>query len=354
MDDDQLQSIALVIANSDRILHNITEMPAIFNEFRDSFKIRGGVLSVKNNVDVCTAAEVAKAEFSGTIEAGHPLWGTLESSVVVTEVDADVGGTHVSGASGSTTIADADMSPDLNDRSVQLLRQLGFSASGQGVRGTSASARSASAGSGDVNPTARPCAYSDFRLDDRAPVSHGEADAAAAGLSTRMGWKRADVPGGFVMQLPYGAAGPAPAPSEATPHDEPKAKMWTWLSNNMPAAPPQPVPGADKGKGKSKGRGSFLLDSGSPAMNTWVPSLPKPSTAANAWQSTPAAENSKGSAWDQTGEPWNADSNRGWQGQRWSGRHWQDDADRPPAAKRGSAPYQHKGKKGRKGHDQGS
>ncbi len=68
------------------------------------------MLSLKNNVDVCTAAEVAKAEFAGTVEADHPLWGTLGSSVVVTEVDADVGGTHVSGASGSTTIADADMS----------------------------------------------------------------------------------------------------------------------------------------------------------------------------------------------------------------------------------------------------
>jgi len=157
------------------------------------------------------------------------------------------------------------------------------------------------------------------------------------------------------MQLPYGAAGPAPAPSEATPYDEPKAKMWTWLSNNMPAAPPQPVPGVDKGKGKSKGRGSFLLDSGSPAMNTWAPSLPKPSTAVNAWQSPPAAGSSKGSAWDQTEEPWNTDSNRGWQGQEWSRSHWRDDADRPPArAKRGSAPYQHKGKKGKKGHDPAS
>ncbi len=37
MDDDQLKSIALMMANSDRIQRNITEMPAIFNEFRDSF-----------------------------------------------------------------------------------------------------------------------------------------------------------------------------------------------------------------------------------------------------------------------------------------------------------------------------
>ena len=43
MDDDQLKSIALMIAGSDRIKYNITEMPAIFNEFRDSFKIKGGV-----------------------------------------------------------------------------------------------------------------------------------------------------------------------------------------------------------------------------------------------------------------------------------------------------------------------
>ena len=154
------------------------------------------------------------------------------------------------------------------------------------------------------------------------------------------------------MELPYGAAGPAPSPSEAVPHDEPKAKMWTWMSNNMPAPPPQPLKG--KGKGKGKGRGSFMVDSGSPAMNTWVPSLPKPSTAVDAWQSPPAAGSSKGSAWDPTEEPWNTDSNRGWQRHGWSRSHWQQDADRPPAAKRGSAPYQHKGKKGRKGHDQGS
>ncbi len=158
------------------------------------------------------------------------------------------------------------------------------------------------------------------------------------------------------MELPYGAAGPAPSPSEAVPHDELEGKMWTWMSNNMPAPPPQALKG--KGKGKDKGRGSFMVDSGSPAMNTWVPSLPKslpkPSTATSAWQSAPAAGSSSSSTWNQTEEPWNAESNRGWRGQRWSGRHWQDDADRPPAAKRGSAPYQHKGKKGRKGHDQGS
>ena len=153
------------------------------------------MLRLKNNADICTAAEVAMTEFSGTIESDHPLWETLDSSVVVTEVDADVVGTHVSGASGSMTTADSDMSSDLNDQSIQLLRQLKFSASGQGVRGTSASAGSASAGSRDVNPTAHPCAYSDIRLDDRAPVSHGEDDAAAAGLSTRAGWKRADVHG---------------------------------------------------------------------------------------------------------------------------------------------------------------
>ncbi len=225
MGDDQLKSIALMIAGSDRIKYNITEMPAIFNEFRDSFKTKGGIMALKNHADLCAAAGIVKAEFSEAIGTDHPLWGTLESSVVVTEVDADVGGTHVSGDSDSMTMTDADTSPDLNDRSVQLLKQLGFSSSGPGVRGTSASAGSASAGSGDNVPNARPCAYSDFRLDSRA--SHGEADAAAAGLSTRMGWRKANVPGGFVMELPYGAAGPAPVSTEATHHDEPKAKLFT-------------------------------------------------------------------------------------------------------------------------------
>ena len=118
MDDDEMKRIVLMIANSDRILHNITTMPAIFNDFRDSFKMGSGVLRLKDNADICTAAEVARTEFSGAIEPDHPLWGTLDSSVVVTEVDADVVGTHVSGASGSMTTADSDMSSDLNEQSI--------------------------------------------------------------------------------------------------------------------------------------------------------------------------------------------------------------------------------------------
>ncbi len=267
-------------------------------------------------------------------------------------------GTHVSGASGSTAAADSDMSPDLNEQSLRLLRQLKFDPrntdeSGPSVGGTPASAENVSAGSSDVDLTAHPCSYSDVRLNSRAHVSHGdEAAAAADGLSTRASWTRAEVPGGFAMQLPHGAAGPAPPQSEAEVQAEAKAKMWTWMSNNMPAAPPHALKGKGKSKSKGKGHGSYLIDSGSPAMATWVAPVPKPSTATSAWQHTPAA-GSKGSTWTQTGGPWNAESNREWQG------GWQEDAERP-TAKRGAAPYRvwapglPKGKKGRKGYDQGS
>ncbi len=174
------------------------------------------------------------------------------------------------------------------------------------MRGTSASAGSTGARSGDNVPDARPCPYADYCLDARA--SHGAADVAAAGPTTRLGWRKADVPGGYALELPFGAAGPAPVSTEATHHDEPKARLNTWLANNLPPAAPQQVPGVDKGKG----RGSFLLDSGSPAMSTWKPSvpkpsLPKPSTASDAWQGpTAAASSSSGSAWEQTHVPWSA------------------------------------------------
>ena len=277
--------------------------------------------------------------------------------MVVTEGDADFVGTQVSGASGSTAAADSDMSPDLNEQSLRLLRQLKFDPrkteeSGPSVGGTPASAENVSAGSSDVDLTAQPCSYSDVRLNSRAQSSHGdEAAAAADGLSTRASWKKAEVPGGFAMQLPHGAAGPAPPQSEAEVQAEAKAKMWTWMSNNFPAAPPHAL------KGKGKGKRPFTIDSGSPAMTTPVEPVPKPSTATSAWQHPPAA-GSKGSNWTQTSGPWNAESDREWREQR-SGRGWQDDAERP-AAKRGSAPYRAwapgppKGKKGRKGYDQGS
>ncbi len=240
------------------------------------------------------------------------------------------------------------------------------------MRGTSASAGSAGAGNRDNTPDAQPCPYSDFHLSNRA--SHGDADGAAVGPSTRLGWSEADVPGGFALELPPGAAGaaanifgqwsggsdagPAPVSTEATHQDESDARLNTWLANNMPPAPPQQVPGVDKGKGG----GSFLLDSGSPAMSTWrpsvpKPSLPKPSTASDAWQGpTGAASSSNSSAWEQTHAPWSASSNRGWRGQGWSSWNWRDDAERPPPrAKRGSAPYpKDKGKEGKKGHDPAS
>ncbi len=258
--------------------------------------------------------------------------------MVVTDADADVGDTHVSEGSGTATVADVSMSPDLNDRSETTSAGrpvLEFGSSGPGVRGTSASAGSAGAGNRDNTPDAQPCPYSDFRLSNRA--SHGDADGAAVGPSTRLGWREADVPGGFALELPPGAAGaaanifgewsgggdagPAPASTEAMHQDESDAAVKTWLANNMPPAAPQQIPGVDKGKGG----GSFLLDSGSPAMSTWrpsvpKPSLPKPSTASDAWQGPSGAASS--SAWEQTHTPWSASSNRGWQGQGWSSWNW--------------------------------
>ena len=180
----------------------------------------------------------------------------------------------------------------------------------------------------------------------------------------RASWSKADVPGGFVMRLPGGAAGPAPPPSEAGVQAEAKANLFTWLSNNMPPAPPHTLTHT-KGKGKNRGKRSYMIDSGSPAMNTPMAPVPKPSTAANAWQSSHTA-GSKGSNWSTSDTPWNAESDHGWQrsGRGWQVTHWrddawQDDAAERPAAKRGSAPYggassQPKGKKGKKGFDQGS
>ena len=163
------------------------------------------------------------------------------------------------------------------------------------------------------------------------------------------------------MRLPDGAAGPAPPPSEAEVQAEAKAKFSTWMQNNMPPAPPHTLTHT-KGKGENRGKRSYMIDSGSPAMNTPMAPVPKPSTAANAWQSSHTA-GSKGSSWSTSETPWNAGSDRGWREQRsgrgWQVTYWQDDAAERPAAKRGSAPYggassQPKGKKGKKGFDQGS
>ncbi len=140
--------------------------------------------------------------------------------------------------------------------------------SGCSVGGTPASAENVSAGSSHGDLT-QPCSYSDVRLNIRTQSSHGdEADAAAAGgLSTRASWNKADVPGGFVMRLPDGAAGPAPPHSEAEVQAEAKAKFSTWMQNNMPPAPPHTLTHT-KGKGKNRGKRSYMIDSGSPAMNT--------------------------------------------------------------------------------------
>ncbi len=140
------------------------------------------------------------------------------------------------------TVADVSMSPDLNDRSETASAgrpTLEFGPRGPGVRGTSASAGSAGAGDRDNTPDAQPCPYSDIRLSNRA--SHGDADAAAVGSSTRPGWNEADVPGGFALppgavgaaaaifgEWPGGgAAGPALAPTEAIHREESGAAVQT-------------------------------------------------------------------------------------------------------------------------------
>ena len=139
-----------MISANDRIKHNITDLPALFNtEFRNSFVTKRGVLALENNDDLHVAAGIAKAEFSEIIGPGHPLQGTLESTTVVTDAEADVGDTHASGSSGTTTVADVSMSLDLNDRSETASAGkplLEFGPRGSGVRDTSASAGSAGAG----------------------------------------------------------------------------------------------------------------------------------------------------------------------------------------------------------------
>ena len=159
------------------------------------------------------------------------------------------------------------------------------------------------------------------------------------------------------MRFPGGAAGPAPPPSDAGVDPVAfvaKAEMWTWLSNNQPAPP------HTQGKGKERGKRSYMIDSGSPAMNTPMAPVPKPSTAASAWRSSRSAGSwsSNWSTRDTHGvPPWNAESDHGWQGSgrgwqvtSWRDDAWQDDAAGRPAAKRGSAPYgEPKGKRGKKG-----
>jgi hypothetical protein len=54
----------------------------------------------------------------------HPLWDTLDASAVVTEGNADVLGTDVSGASEHTTAGHSGLFSDLNDESLRLLKQL--------------------------------------------------------------------------------------------------------------------------------------------------------------------------------------------------------------------------------------
>jgi hypothetical protein len=375
MSDEELKRLVLMVANSDRITHNITSVPAIFDEFRNTFQLKQGQMMLRDNDDFCAAANAARVEFACAYNHCHPLWDTLDASEVVTEDNADVLGTDVSGASGHTTTDHLGLFSDLNDESLRLLKQLKLDmrrteASGLSVVGTPAPAGSVSVGSSHGDLT-QPRSY-----DSRAQSSHGDdADAAAAGgLSTRamFDWdalelsedssSRADVPGDFAMRFPGGAAGPAPPPSEAGVQPEAKAKLWTWLSNNLPPAPPHTLTHT-KGKGKNRGKRSYMIDSGSPAMNTPMAPVPKPSTAASAWQSsrTVGSWSSNWSTSDTHGvPPWNAESDHGWQGSgrgwqvtSWRDDAWQDDAAGRPAAKRGSAPYgEPKGKKGKKGFDQ--
>ncbi len=68
MGDEEMKRIVLMVANSDRISHNITSVPAIFEEFRNSFKVGSGVLMLKNNEDFCAAANAARIEFASAYE----------------------------------------------------------------------------------------------------------------------------------------------------------------------------------------------------------------------------------------------------------------------------------------------
>ncbi len=268
-------------------------------------------------------------------------------------------------------------------------------ASGHSVVGTPAPAGSVSVGSshGDLTQS-RSYNSRASHGDDASSAARGNDAAAAGSRSTRtmFDWDALDVDEeDFAMRFPGGAAGPAPPPSEAgarfgvpykaTPKVPPqtlkmeprldaqpdanmgaqpdavdpvaKAELWTWLSNNFPPAPQHAL-----GKGKGKGKRSYMIDSGSPAMNTPMAPVPKPSTATSAWRSSRSAEswNSNWSNRDTHGvPPWNADhewqrSGRGWQAASWRDDAWQGNAADGPAAKRGSAPYgEPKGKRGKKG-----
>ncbi len=235
-------------------------------------------------------------------------------------------------------------------------------ASGLSVVGTPAPAGSVSVGSshGDLTQS-RSYDSRASHGDDASSAARGGDAAAAGSRSTRamFDWDALDVDEeDFAMRFPGGAAGPAPPPSAAGVDPEAfvaKAELWTWLSNYLPPAPPH-----TQGKGKERGKRSYMVDSGSPAMNTPMAPVPKPSTAASAWRSSRSAGswNSNWSTRDTHGvPPWNAESDHGWQGSgrgwqvaSWRDDAWQGDAAGRPAAKRGSAPYgEPKGKRGKKG-----
>jgi hypothetical protein len=75
MDDEELKRIVLMVANHDRITHNITSVPAIFGEFQHMVQLKRGQMMLRDNDDLCAAANAAKVEFAGAYAHSSSVMG---------------------------------------------------------------------------------------------------------------------------------------------------------------------------------------------------------------------------------------------------------------------------------------
>ncbi len=113
MSDDGLKFFALFIAGADRQKHNITDTPALSNiAFRSSFTAgSGATLALTNNVDLISAAEIARQKFAHLSGPGSLLERTLASTTVTVSEVADVGDTHFRGDGSGDDGAIGDRGP---------------------------------------------------------------------------------------------------------------------------------------------------------------------------------------------------------------------------------------------------
>ncbi len=219
--DDQLKMFALLTAVEDRKKHNLTDMPALNNmEFRNSFMAGGGVsLALENNTDLISAAEIARDNFSHIIGSGCPLERTLAGATVTIDVDTDVGDTHVRGDAEVTIVSTGDRGPAGMSLDVDPATpdHSDFSRD-EGSSSLPSSSGRADAGSRANASDARPCSYTDVRLDQRS--SHGDA---AAGPPDLVGWVAG--PGG---QASTSAASSSAASSSGPPPANPGGPPYEW------------------------------------------------------------------------------------------------------------------------------